>query len=248
MSQKQHGSTAVGILMGLILGLVVAVLVAVFVTKAPVPFVNKAPGAGTRVEPKLDAKADPKAVPTPASPVVAEGTDPNRSMNAKNAKPSDNGTPMGDKGTETASPTESKDSIFGLLGQLGKDNPKTAPAGTEPTKEPSKTAPKEVANKEVATKEAPPPKEPKPKSNDDTAVDTTRYLLQAGAFRERDDADGMKGRLALLGIEARISTVDREGTQIFRVRAGPYKQLDDANAARRRMAEGGVETSLVPIR
>ncbi len=248
MSQKQHGSTAVGILMGLILGLVVAVLVAVFVTKAPVPFVNKAPGAGTRVEPKLDAKTDTKATPAPASPVVAEGTDPNRSMNAKNAKPSDNGTPMGDKGTETASPTESKDSIFGLLGQLGKDANKDTnkdapkPAPTETAKEPTKQAPKEVATKEA------PPKEPKPKNSDDTAVDTTRYLLQAGAFRERDDADGMKGRLALLGIEARISTVDRDGTQIFRVRAGPYKQLEDANAARRRMAEGGVETSLVPIR
>ncbi len=232
MMQKQHGSTAVGILMGLILGLVVAVLVAVFVTKAPVPFVNKVPGAGARVEPKPDSKTDQKPAP------VAEAGDPNKTLSSKTAKPSDNGTPSGDRTAEAGSPTEGKDSIFGLLGQLNKDGQKSAPTPSGEPKNQVKDSAKEAPN-EVAVK---------PKTPDEQAVDTTRYLLQAGAFREREDADGMKGRLALLGIEARISTVDRDGTTIYRVRSGPYKQLDDANGARRRMAEGGIETSLVPIR
>jgi cell division protein FtsN len=232
MTQKQRGSTAVGVLMGLILGLVVAVLVAVFVTKAPVPFVNKAPGTQARVEPK----ADPKAV---SAGTANESVDPNRALTSKGSKPSDSVTSSGDKAGETGSPTESKDSIFGLLGQINKDKPANEPANDQ-AKAPARDASKETA-KEVA-------KETKPKPTDEAAVDTTRYLLQAGAYRERDDADGMKGRLALLGIEARISTVDRDGTPLYRVRSGPYKQLDDANSARRRMAEGGIETSLVPIR
>ena len=34
------------------------------------------------------------------------------------------------------------------------------------------------------------------------------YLLQAGAFRGAEDADAMKLRLALMGLEAQIVTAD----------------------------------------
>ena len=207
----QAGTTIVGMLIGLVLGLVVAVLVAIFVTKAPVPFVNKAPKTGEKVlEPKT----------------AGDAPDPNKSLHSKNSKTSDPAAPASGQ-TEP----ENKDSILGLLGSLGKEN-------LPPQKEATKADPTKPVKSSETKSDNIKPADP----------DGTRYLLQAGAFRERDDAEAMKGKLALLGMEARISTVERDGNTIYRVRTGPYKQLDDANSVRKRMADGGVETSLVPIR
>jgi cell division protein FtsN len=227
----QAGSTGIGLMIGLIIGLLVAVLVAIFVTKAPVPFVNKAPK-------QPDSKAaDAKA---PSEPI-----DPNKALQGKSAgKTPEN--PTGDKPSEAAQ-GEGKDSIFGLLGSLGKEN---LPAAKDAPKEVPKDATKDAGK--AASKDAKPAesKATDTKSADAKPAepDSTRYFLQAGAFRDRDEAETMKGKLALLGFEARLSTVERDGNTIYRVRTGPFKQLDDASGARKRLADGGVETSLVPIR
>src|SRR5690606_9413322 len=61
--KRIRGSTLLGFMIGLIAGLSIAVVVAIFVTRAPVPFVNKANRAPERViEPKSQAEApDPNA-------------------------------------------------------------------------------------------------------------------------------------------------------------------------------------------
>ena len=69
--------------------------------------------------------------------------------------------------------------------------------------------------------------------------------LQAGAFSNADDAESMRGRLALLGFESRVQPADRDGAKIFRVRLGPYGRIDDLNRARQRLIENGVEATLV---
>jgi cell division protein FtsN len=79
----------------------------------------------------------------------------------------------------------------------------------------------------------------------DAAKDGTSYLLQAGAFRSQDDADGMKAKLALLGIEARVLTAEVNGQTMYRVRVGPFAQIDDMNKARARLAENGIEASVL---
>jgi cell division protein FtsN len=226
---KQQGSTGVGLMIGLILGLLVAVLVAIFVTKAPVPWV-------TKVGKAHDTKAhDNKPVELKAG---SEVPDPNKSLYGKNSKAGE--TPVVGAAPTEPSPAENKDSILGLLGSLGKEN---LPASKEPDKPAAKVVESKPAEPKVADAK---PAEAKPEKA--VEADSTRYLLQAGAFRDRDDADGMKGKLALLGYEARVTTIEREGNTIYRVRTGPFKQLDEANAVRKRLADGGVETSLVPLR
>lgn len=69
--------------------------------------------------------------------------------------------------------------------------------------------------------------------------------MQAGAFSSADDAEAMRGRLALLGFESQIQPAERDGAKIFRVRLGPYGRIDDLNRARRRLIENGVEATLV---
>jgi cell division protein FtsN len=71
------------------------------------------------------------------------------------------------------------------------------------------------------------------------------YLLQAGAFRGPEDADAMKLRLALMGLEAQIVTAEVSGTTLYRVRVGPYAGLDAMTRARTRLAENGVEATVL---
>ncbi len=71
------------------------------------------------------------------------------------------------------------------------------------------------------------------------------YFLQAGAFGNAAEADGMKARLALLGFEAKTSAAQEGGSVLYKVRIGPYKSLDELNRARARLTQGGIETMLV---
>jgi cell division protein FtsN len=38
---RQHGNTLVGLILGLVVGLTVALVVAIYVTKVPIPFLDK---------------------------------------------------------------------------------------------------------------------------------------------------------------------------------------------------------------
>ena len=77
------------------------------------------------------------------------------------------------------------------------------------------------------------------------ATETTRYLLQAGAFKTPDDADAMRARLALLGLDARVFPIEQNGATLYRVRVGPYGQIDDINRIRKDLAENGIDSQVV---
>jgi cell division protein FtsN len=78
-----------------------------------------------------------------------------------------------------------------------------------------------------------------------TTPDTGITTLQAGAFSNTEDAESMRGRLALLGFDSRVQPAERDGAQIFRVRLGPYARIDDLNRIRQRLIENGIEATLV---
>lgn len=69
-----------------------------------------------------------------------------------------------------------------------------------------------------------------------------RYLIQAGSFRNADDAEALKARLAMLGMVARIQTVNVDGQTWHRIRLGPYETARDANSARRTLGDNGFES------
>ena len=75
------------------------------------------------------------------------------------------------------------------------------------------------------------------------------YLLQVGAFQNPADADNLKARLALIGMEAGVEPIDLpdKGTW-YRVRIGPYSKLDDINHVRESLAQNGIEATLVKIK
>ena len=111
--------------------------------------------------------------------------------------------------------------------------PPPSASTAEPPAAPAPGAPSPVAS---APSGVPAPEAPSDRSS---------YLLQAGAFKGQEDAEGMKAKLALIGFEARIVTAEVNGVTFYRVRVGPYAQIEDMNRARTRLAENGIEASVV---
>ncbi|MYB89484.1 MAG: SPOR domain-containing protein [Proteobacteria bacterium] len=71
------------------------------------------------------------------------------------------------------------------------------------------------------------------------------YLLQAGSFKSFNDADSLKARLALLGIEANVQSVDVNNTQWHRVRVGPSSDRQALEQIRMRLRTHQIDTILM---
>lgn len=68
------------------------------------------------------------------------------------------------------------------------------------------------------------------------------YVLQAGSFPSFSDADQLKARLALSGLEASIQKVTIEGRgDFFRVRLGPFVSVGRLSDTDRILSEQGIE-------
>jgi cell division protein FtsN len=82
-----------------------------------------------------------------------------------------------------------------------------------------------------------------------TAAAKETFFLQAGAFQGAPDADNLKARLALLGIEATIQTTTLPDRGVWhRVRVGPYTSVEELNRTRDTLRQNGVETALIKVR
>jgi cell division protein FtsN len=76
-------------------------------------------------------------------------------------------------------------------------------------------------------------------------VDGLIYYLQAGAFLNKNEAEGVKGRLALLGLSAHLSERPSESGTLYRVRIGPYSQAEEMREARAILADNGIQSVVV---
>lgn len=75
-----------------------------------------------------------------------------------------------------------------------------------------------------------------------------RLFLQAGAFQSESDADNMKAKLALMGVEAKIQSLNLpEKGLVHRVRIGPFERQEDVDALKARLRQDGVDASLVKL-
>lgn len=68
---------------------------------------------------------------------------------------------------------------------------------------------------------------PKGRSAEGQPDDKKQYVLQAGSFKNKTDAEKLKASLALLGFEAHIQNVTVNSTPWHRVRIGPYSHSND---------------------
>jgi len=74
------------------------------------------------------------------------------------------------------------------------------------------------------------------------------YFLQAGSFQTEAEADNLKAKLALMGVEATIQTANIPDKGVWhRVRAGPYTDIEELNKARDTLSKNAIQASLIKI-
>ena len=71
------------------------------------------------------------------------------------------------------------------------------------------------------------------------------YSIQAGSFRRYADADALKARLALLGIEAEIQSVQGKEETWQRVRIGPFNSSRELNRVRNRLNSNNISSLVI---
>jgi cell division protein FtsN len=104
--------------------------------------------------------------------------------------------------------------------------------------------------KDATPQSAPPPAAPPPQSA--APADTLgsgKLFLQAGAFQKAADAENLKARLAMLGLEVAIleAEVPDKGT-MHRVRVGPYASAEEMNRARGQLSQNGIPATVVRVK
>jgi len=234
--KQQRGGTILGFIIGVVVGLAAALAVAVYVTKVPVPFMNKgqtrsadqdaeeakknkdwdpnAPLYGKNpVKPPQVAASAPVAVPVvPPAPVAPAPVAPAKpEAKAADSKATDNKT------------TDSKAS----------DNKPAETKSVEPKKAEAKPAASADPLGDLAKAK--------------TATEPFVYWVQVGAYRTVEDAESQRAKLSLTGIETKISEREQSGRTVYRVRVGPFDKKEEGEKAKEKLDKSGLETALVRV-
>jgi cell division protein FtsN len=206
-----------GMIIGLLLGIIIALAVALWLNRLSNPFVEK--GKAIEPLPKIGATQPP---PPPEAARAAEKA-------AEKAKVIEKAAEKGEKTKGEKTPPRTDRPRFEFYSIL--------PGDKEVTDREVKAAAK--AAPAPSTKAGSSPASPKPFSGE-------VYWLQAGAYGSETDADNMKARIALVGLEASVRPVNLpdKGT-LYRVRMGPYQSLDAANRIKTALSQNGVTTVII---
>jgi len=190
--KAQRGGFVVGVVVGLLIGLVLALGVALYVTKVPVPFINKVP----------QRTADQDAAEAERN----KTWDPNAGLATRPAA-------------------------------------RPAAPGSAPASIPSRVAPSAPAAPGTAAASAPAAARAASKPGAAALI----YFAQAGAFTRSEDAEAQRAKLALLGMDGKVSEREQAGRTVYRVRVGPFDARAQADAAIEKLQAAGVESSLVRV-
>jgi hypothetical protein len=198
---RQRGGFLGGRIVGLLSGLAVALGVALYVTKVPVPFLDKVP---QRTAEQDMAEREKNKNWEPNAPLA--GKNPARPVAIASAP------------SEPAPPAPGERDPASILADR--------PVGPTPT--PATTG------KTAATAST-------TKSGDEPYV----FFVQTGAYSSVDDAEGQRGKLALLGYTARIVEREQSGRTVHRVRLGPFEEKAEADDIKAKVTAAGFEGALV---
>jgi len=75
----------------------------------------------------------------------------------------------------------------------------------------------------------------------------TNYILQAGASKEAVEADNLRAKLALMGIESRIEKTKVGSVIWHRVVLGPYTRMSSVSVIRSRLRQNGIDVIVTEL-
>lgn len=228
MKKQQQGGTILGFILGLVVGLGAAFGVAVYVSKVPVPFLNKAGLRGV----------DQDAAETEKN----KNWDPNSPLYGKNPARPNVPAATGVVGAETAAPDTAPDAAAVPAAPVAAST-KDAKDATKDAKDAKGTPPSADPLGDLAKAKA----KAGAAATADDSKDPFTYFVQAGAFRSQSDADAQRAKLAMLGWEARVSEREQNGRTVFRVRVGPFDKRVEADQIREKLDLAKIESNLVRV-
>jgi len=217
----QRGGFVLGLIVGVLVGLAVALGVALYITKVPIPFINK--------------------VPLRTAEHDAEETQRN-----KNWDP--NAPLAGKAGAKTASGVVSMPPAAAVVPPpvaVPVAVPVVTPASAPPpvavaaTPKPEKPAADKKPEPRLTAASA--------AAVAGAGADAYLYFVQAGAYTKADDAEQQRAKLALQGFTAKVLEREQAGRTVFRVRLGPLDNRDEAENVQRKIEAVGIEANLVRV-
>jgi len=233
--QAQRGGTFLGLVLGVLLGLGISLAVAVYVTKVPIPFVDRGVSGSVeadKAEMVRNKNWDPNAAVVKVEPPkdlaginLPEGVDPppipSDSANASDA--------------DIPAPAVTADPLGALaLAKLDGQSSAAAEASAAVVSPPESPA-------------APAVKPATPVGSDKEKGETT-YVIQAGAYVNVNDAESQRAKLAIMGVDARVSVTEKDGVKYYRVRSAPFRDRAPAQATAKRLTQAGVENTLIVLK
>jgi cell division protein FtsN len=193
--------------------------VAVYITKVPVPFMNKGQSRNTESD---AAEAKKNRDWNPNAPLAGRnGVKPPASPSGEVS----NSTPF-----ETVAPIAPATPPLAIAPRAGASAPAISARPAVPGDP--------LGDLAKAKSEAP---------ASGAGADPFTYFIQAGAFRTPEDAEQQRARLLLLGMQAKVSEREQAGRTVYRVRLGPFNKKDDADKAKERLDNNSIETALVRV-
>jgi cell division protein FtsN len=215
---SQRGGFAIGLIVGLLIGLALALGVALYVTKVPVPFINKVP---QRTAEQDAAEAERN-----------KNWDPNAPLAGK--PPVKPGVPA--SGTPATVPPAGV--AAGPQPAAGAKPATTGAVATPPKRDPAAILAGQAPPSTVTTATA---RSTKP------GADPFTYFVQVGAYARQEDAEQQRARVGLMGVTAKVTEREQSGRTVYRVRVGPYERKEDADVLQEKLAGNGVEAALVRV-
>ena len=215
--QRQRGGFVMGIVAGLLIGLALALGVALYITKAPVPFIDKVPqrtAEQDKAEVERNRSWDPNALLSgkPAKPLNAPAEAAASGASAASAPPATIAAPTSPVSSVSpaslasapAAKSAARDPAAILAGATTSASPAAdkffyfvqAGAYTRPEDAEQQRARLAMLGQEARVSER-------------DQAGRVVYRVRMGPFANRDDADGLQGRLQQQSIESQIVRAER---------------------------------------
>lgn len=243
--QAQQGGTFLGLVIGVLLGLGISLAVAVYVTKVPIPFVDRGVAGSAeadKAEMARNKNWNPNAAVITVEPpknlagvTLPEGVDPPPIPSDAVSNDSDIPAPavMADPlGTLALAKLDGQSSDAAEASANTGANQSGDAGGGAPSTEPAA----------VVRAPAPAPAQ----SSESKGV--TAYIIQAGAFTDVNDAEAQRAKLAIMGVDVRVSVTEKDGVKYFRVRSGAFRDKASAQATAKRLTQAGVDNTVMTIK
>ena len=222
-----------GIVIGLIVGVVVAVGLAMYLNRSATPFSNLE---------KLDRKTGSATSSAPSTELLEPGTKI-ADVQAKSPVPVASAPAKSEQPAPPPMPAEQAPVTSAAPPAGSKTKPAAAPANTSKDEQRFdfyKILPGQVDAVPADGKAASKDREPS------AVAPAKKVFLQLGSFQNENEADNLKAKLALLGVEAKIQSVSLpDKGMVHRVRIGPLSKPEDIDRLRAQLKQDGINAAVV---